>query len=86
MLYQSLLERKTFVKLKETQLFYLIMKLTKPFTVPKACTKQKAMRDTHIIFSQADNYTVIIGHGHVAVLSQGLQDRLGAKSANWLPG
>ena len=30
LLYQSSLERKNFVKLKEKQLFYLVIKLTKP--------------------------------------------------------
>ena len=28
--------------------------------------------------------TIFTWHGHVAVSSQGMQDRLGAKSANWL--
>ena len=35
MLYQSSLERKNFVKLKETH-FCSVIKLTKPFSVPKA--------------------------------------------------
>ena len=39
LLYQSSLEHKSFVNLKETQLFILIIKLTKPFAVLKACTR-----------------------------------------------
>ena len=39
LLYQSSLERKNLVKLKETQLFYLVIKLTKPFAVPKDCMR-----------------------------------------------
>ena len=31
-------------------------------------------------------FPLITWHGHVAVSSQGIQDRLGAKSANWLAG
>ena len=29
--------------------------------------------------------SIVTWHGHVPVSSQGIQDRLGAKSANWLP-
>ena len=29
---------------------------------------------------------LITSHGHVAMSSQGMQDHLGAKSANWLAG
>ena len=39
LLYQSSLERKTFVKLKKTKLLHLVIKLTKLFSVPKACTR-----------------------------------------------
>ena len=38
LLYQSSTERKNFVKLKEKQLFYLVIKLKKSFAVSKACT------------------------------------------------
>ena len=31
-----------------------------------------------------DKKQLITWHGHVAVSSQGMQDHLGAKSANWL--
>ena len=34
-LYQSSLERENFVKLKTTQLFYLVMKLPKRLALPK---------------------------------------------------
>ena len=37
--YQSSLERKNFVKLTRTQLFYLFIKIAKPFDVPKACKR-----------------------------------------------
>ena len=38
LLYLSSLERKNFVKLKKTHLFTLVIKLMKPFAVPRACT------------------------------------------------
>ena len=38
-LLQSSLERKKFVKLKERQLFYLVIKLTKTLAFLKASTK-----------------------------------------------
>ena len=59
MLYQSSLERKTFVKLKKTQLLSLVIKLTKPFAVAKACTRWKTKRGMGIIFFRADNYAVV---------------------------
>ena len=46
------------MKLKETQLFYLIIKLTKPYAVPTACKSSKTKRGISIIFSRADNYAV----------------------------
>ena len=36
---QSSLERKNFVKLKKTQLFYLVIIFMKLFAVPRACTR-----------------------------------------------
>ena len=36
--YQSSLELKNFVRLKEEKLFYLVIKQAKPFSVPKVCT------------------------------------------------
>ena len=39
LLYQSSLEHNNFVNLKETQLFYLVIKVTKPFTVLMACIR-----------------------------------------------
>ena len=43
------------MNLKETQLFYSVIKLTKPFAVLMACTGDKGIG---IIVSRADNYTV----------------------------
>ena len=60
MLYRSSLEHKGFVKLKKTQLFYLAIKLTKPFAVPKVCTRSKTKRGIGIILFRADNYTDIM--------------------------
>ena len=57
-LYQSLLERKIFHNLKETQLFYLIIKLTKAFAVPKSCTRWNTKRRIGMIFFRADNDAV----------------------------
>ena len=54
LLYKSSLERNSGVKLKETQLSYLVIKLTKPFTVPKACTRWKTKRGIGITFFRAD--------------------------------
>ena len=39
LLYQNSLERKPFLKLKEKQLFYLVIKFSKPIAVPKACMR-----------------------------------------------
>ena len=49
LLYQSSPERKRFVKLKETQLFCLVIELMKPFAVPNTC-----------LFLLCFNYSVII--------------------------
>ena len=35
--------------MKETQLFYLVIKLTKPFAVPEACMRWKSKRGIGII-------------------------------------
>ena len=51
MLYLSSMERRNFMKLKKTQLFYLAIKLMKPFAVPRACTKWKTKRGT-LVFSR----------------------------------
>ena len=48
------------MKLKETQLFNLGIKLTKPFAVPKACTKWKTKGDIGIIFFVVDNHTDVM--------------------------
>ena len=55
--YLSSLERKNFVNLKETQLFYLVIKLMKHFTVPRTCTGWKTKTGIGIIFCRAENYT-----------------------------
>ena len=60
LLYQSSLERKNFMKLEKTQLFYLFNKLTTPFDVPKACKDEKTKRGICIIFFHADKHTNII--------------------------
>ena len=49
-LYQSSLKRKNLMKLKDTQLFRLIIKLTKFYNVPKACTRWKTKRGIGVIF------------------------------------
>ena len=41
MLYQSSPERRNFTKMKETQLFYLDIKLTKPFVAAKLIPDEK---------------------------------------------
>ena len=48
LLYQSLLERKSFMNLKETQLFYLVIKLTKPVAVLKACMYEMKNRKVSV--------------------------------------
>ena len=60
LLYLSSLERKSFVKLKTTQFFYLVMGLIKPFTVPRACTGWKTKRGIRIKFFLTENYTGLI--------------------------
>ena len=53
------------MKLKKTQLFYLVIKFTKPIVVPKACTRSKTKREVPVsYFSWADNYTDVINHFH----------------------
>ena len=47
--HQSSMEHKNFVKLKKTQLFYFVIKLTEPFAVPKACVRRKTKRGNGII-------------------------------------
>ena len=46
LLFQSSLECENFLKLKETQVVYLVIKLTKPF----ACTRWKTKRGISFIF------------------------------------
>ena len=58
MLYESSLECKNFVNLKETQLFYSVIKWTKLFAILEACTSWKTKRGIDIIFVRADNYVV----------------------------
>ena len=48
--------------LKDTQLFYLVIKFKKPFGVPKDCTRRKTMRATHIIFFFMLTVTMIINN------------------------
>ena len=50
LLYLSSLEHKNFMKLKKTRLFYLVIKLLKPFSVPRACTRRETKRGIGIIF------------------------------------
>ena len=52
--------RKNFVQLRETQLFYLVIKLTKPRAVPKTCTRWKLREVSVLSFSRADNYDVVM--------------------------
>ena len=52
---------KNVVKLKETQLFYLVIKLPKPVAVlKKVFRKGKAKRGIGITFFRSDNYTDVI--------------------------
>ena len=51
---------QNFVKLKKTQLFYLGIKLMKPFVVQKVCTRLKTKRAIDIIFFRANNYADVI--------------------------
>ena len=60
LLYLNSLERKSFVKLKKTQLFYLVIKLMKPFIVPRAYTRRKTKRGIGIILFRTENYTDVI--------------------------
>ena len=56
MLYQSPLERKKIVKLKETQLSHLVIKLTKPFA--RLVRDEKLREVLASSLSRADNYAV----------------------------
>ena len=60
LLYLSLMERKKLVELKKTELFYLVIKLTKPFAVPRALRDGKTKRGVGIIFFCTENYTDVI--------------------------
>ena len=60
LLCQSSLELKNFMKLKKTQMFHLVIKLKKPFVVPKTCTRCKTKRTIGIILFGADNYNGVI--------------------------
>ena len=60
LLYLSPMERKNFMKLKKTQLFYLGIKLMKPSPVPRACTRWKTKRGIGIIFFRTENYTDVV--------------------------
>ena len=60
LLYQSSLDFKNFMKLKQRQLFYIDIKLTEPFAVPKACTRWKTKGGIGIIFFPDDNYTDVM--------------------------
>ena len=57
LLYLSSLEHKSFLELKNTQLFYLVIKLMKPFAVPRAYTGWKTKRGIGIILLRAENFT-----------------------------
>ena len=61
LLYLSSLERKSFLKLKKTQLFYLGIKLRKPFAVPRAYTDEKLREVSVSYFFRTENYTDVIG-------------------------
>ena len=46
------------MKWKETQLLYLVIKLTKPYALPKACIRWKTERHQyHLFFELTDNQT-----------------------------
>ena len=60
LLYLNSMERKNVMKLKKTQLFYLVVKLMKPFAVPRACTRRKTRRGIGIVIFPAENYTDVI--------------------------
>ena len=60
LLYLSLMERTKFMKLKNAQLFYLAIKLMKPFAVPRACTRWKTKRGIGIILFRTENYADVI--------------------------
>ena len=60
LLYLSSMEHKNFMKLKKAQLFYSVIKLMKPFAVPRACTRLKTKRGIGTICFRAENYTDVI--------------------------
>ena len=60
LLYQSSLGLKNFVKFSKKELFYLVIKLTKSFAVPKACTRWNTKRGIGIIYFRGDNCTDVI--------------------------
>ena len=60
LLYLSSMERKNFIKLKKTQLFYLAIKLMKHFAVPRACTRSKTKRGMGIIFFRTEHHTDVM--------------------------
>ena len=47
------------MKLKETQLFLLVIKLTKSFAVPKAFTRRKLREALVSPLFRTDNYAVV---------------------------
>ena len=59
LLYQSSLERKNFVELTRTQLFYLVFKVTKSLALPEVCSSSKTNRATGITFFRVDNDAVV---------------------------
>ena len=48
------------MKLKKTQLLYLVVKLMKPFAVPRDCTRRKTKRGIGIVIFRTENYTDVI--------------------------
>ena len=49
------------MKLKEIQLFYSVIKSTRPYPVPEASTRLEKLRQVSVSsFSQADNYAVVM--------------------------
>ena len=64
---RSSLERKNFVKLKETQLLKLVIKLTKLFAAPKACTRLKTKRGISVIFFELI-VTLLLFHSPIVTI------------------
>ena len=71
LLYQTSLERKNFVKLKRTQLFQLAIKLTKPFALPKACTRRKLKREASVSYFFVQIITLML----LRICGEALSDR-----------